>query len=231
MHIASRLSVGATLLLTTVINHTIAVALFQLIFSLSVLAQYKDGRERILRALALLRWLVIPIILLHALFTPGALIMAGMAWPVSVEGLQAGGWFSLHLIVIFFAAMLFSQLLTQREWVNSALKFPMIGEALLPYHLLMSRCWHRIRSMLGDEYVAWQQERQGVRTLLPHLSGMPVRALTQSRKVAGEIWNDWDQQVLELLQEKGRPTISIMATVSALFLAILMWSITLYGGI
>jgi len=230
-HIASRLCVGATLLLTAVVNHTIAVALFQLILSLFVLQHYKEGRQRILRALALLRWLVIPIIILHALFTPGALIMAGMAWPVSVEGLQAGFWFSLHLVVIFFAAMLFSQLLTQSEWVNSSLKFPLIGQALLPYHLLMNRCWQRIRSMLGDEYAVWRKEKHRVRTLLPHLSGMPVRTLTLSREIAGEIWNDWDQQVIELMEEKSRPNISIMRTLAALSLVLLMWVITFYGGI
>jgi len=230
MHIASRLFVGATFLLAAVVNHTTAVALFQLILSLFVLLQFESGRQRIIRALSLLRWLVIPIILLHALFTPGALVMAGMAWPVSVEGLQAGFWFSLHLIVIFFAAMLFSLLLTQSEWINSSLKTPLIGHALVPYTLLMNRCWNHIRSMLSDEYAVWRKEKQGLRMLLLHLSIMPVRALTQSREVASDIWNDWDRQVMALMEQENGPAVSVVTTVYALSLALLIWYITLIGG-
>ena len=157
--------------------------------------------------------------------------MAGMAWPVSVEGLQAGFWFSLHLTVIFFAAILFSQLLTQREWIKGSLKVPLMGQALLPFALLMNRSRQRIRSILGDKYSLWRKEKLGLRNLLVHLGAMPVHAMGASREIAGDIWSDWDQQVMELIGEKERQHVSVVASVSALCVALLMWFSTLFGGI
>lgn len=231
MHTASRLFIGITFLLTAVLNRSVVLALLQLSLFILVLLIYADGWRRILRAMTLLRWLLLPIILLHALFTPGALIIAGMAWPVSVEGLQAGFWFSLHLLVIFFAAMLFSQLLTRREWISVVLKTPLLGRAILPYALLMNRCWQRIRLMLSDEYEIWRSEKRGLRSLLLHLGAMPVHALRMSREVASDIWRDWDQQVMKLTDAEGKQHVSVVATVSALSIAMLMWSVMLVGAI
>lgn len=231
MHIASRLFVGATFLLTAVLNHSIAIALLQLTLFVLVMLNYENGRKRIFRAISLLRWLVLPIILLHALFTPGALILSGMAWPVSIEGLQSGVWFSLHLIVIFFAAMLFSQLLTQREWINGSLKIPRIGHAMVPYALLINRCWQRIRLMLGDVHSVWRKEDRRLRTFFIHLGTMPVQAMRISHEVAIEIWYDWDQQVIDLVDKKDHQHVSAIATLLALITGLLMWFGTFFGGI
>jgi|UPI00039CBFCD hypothetical protein len=58
----------------------------------------------------LLRWLLLPILLLHPLFTPGELLIAG--WPFTREGLSQGVWLSLHVTGLYFAAMLSSRLLS-----------------------------------------------------------------------------------------------------------------------
>lgn len=184
-----------------------------------------------IRALSLLRWLVLPIILLHAFFTPGALILSGMAWPVSIEGLQSGLWFSLHLIVIFFAAMLFSRLLTQKEWINGSLKIPRMGHSMVPYALLMNLCWQQIRLMLGDVYSVWRKEDRRLSTLFVHLGDMPVQAMSVSHEVAINIWHDWDQQVIDLMDKRDHQHVSAIATLLALITGLLMWFGTFFGGI
>lgn len=231
MHIASRLLVGVTFLLTAVLNNLFAIALIQLFLIILILQRYQDGSSRALRALLLLRWLVVPIILLHTLFTPGAMIVSGMAWPISVEGIQSGLWLSFHLVVIFFSAMLFSMLLTHREWIVTALKVPWIGHQLLPYAILLDRCWNRIREMMSAAFSQWREDHKGVQYLVLCLAGLPSEALKVSRQTANEVWSNWDQSVNEIMTEKHAIPVSLIATLLALLSALLIGLVTIYGGL
>jgi len=231
MHTASRLFVGATFLMTAVLNNLFTVALIQLLLFMLILLRYQDGSRRAIRALLLLRWLVVPIILLHALFTPGALIISGMAWPISVEGIESGLWFSFHLVVVFFAAMLFSILLTQKEWIDTSLKVPLIGHRVLPYAMLLDKCWSRIRKMLGDEFSSWRKEQKGLRHLVLRLSIMPSEALKVTHEIANEVWNNWDEYLKGIVAEKHALVVSSVSTLLAVSAALLMWFVTIYGGI
>ena len=231
MHIASRFFAGVTFLLTAVVNTLFSMALIQMLLILLMLLSYQDGSKRVFRALLLLRWLVFPIILLHALFTPGALIISGLAWPVSVEGIESGLWFSFHLVVIFYAAMLFSKLLTQKEWIDIILKMPLIGCRVLPYAMLLDRCWSRIRKMLSDEFSYWRKEKKGVQYLFLRLSLMPSEALKVNRQIANEVWNNWDQSLKGMVAENHASAVSSLATLLAVSAALLMWFVTIYGVI
>ncbi len=231
MHIASRLFAGVTFLLTAVLNNQLDFALMQLFLIVLALLLYRDGSKRILRALLLLRWLVIPIILLHALFTPGALIVSGLIWPISVEGIQSGLWFSFHLVVIFFAAMFFSIVLTRKEWIEAILKLPMAGHRILPYAMLLDQCWRQVQLMLSAEFSGYRNGRKGLRHLIWRLGSLPSGALKASREVAREVSVNWDQSVEGIVA--GRPALAVSsgATVLALSSALLMWLAVIYGGI
>lgn len=145
MHIGSRLFAGISFLITAALNNEVTLALIQLVLFILVLINLKQGYAALKKSANLLRWFIIPIILLHAFFTPGELIISGMPIPVSIEGLQTGLWFAFNLTVIFYSAIVFSRLLTNREWIRVILKLPMIGLKVLPYALLMDSGWGRIK--------------------------------------------------------------------------------------
>ncbi|MDX8403725.1 MAG: hypothetical protein R8K54_04880 [Mariprofundaceae bacterium] len=231
MHIGSRLFAGISFLMTAALNNTVTVALIQLTLFILILINLEQGYFTLQKSAKLLRWLIIPIVLLHALFTPGELIITGMAIPVSIEGLKSGLWFAFHLTVIFFSAIVFSRLLTNREWIRSVLKLPFIGVKVLPYALLLERGWSRIKTMLQDEYAAWKEHEKGMRSFALHLASLPVKALKQSSVHADELWNNWDHDVSDILAEDSIGKVSVFSTITALTSGVFLWYACLSGGV
>lgn len=229
MHIGSRIFAGSSFLITAALNSEVTVAVFQFSLCLLILINLEQGYSTLKNSVKLLRWLIIPIILLHAIFTPGELIISGMPIPVSIEGLQTGAWFAFHLAVIFFSAVVFSRLLSKREWIRSILKLPFAGPKLLPYALLMEAGWSRIKEMLQNEFREWQKHKNGIRSFALHLALLPTKALKQSRIHAGEVWSDWDHHVLSLMTDDSTSKVSAISTITALTSGVLIWYITISG--
>ncbi len=228
MHIALRILIGLTFLFTAVINNAMTVALLQLLLFVFILMNLEKGFYTFQKSVGLLRWLVIPIIFLHAFFTPGELILSGM--PVSIEGLQTGFWFALHLSVIFFSAILLSRLLADKEWIRVTLKLPVLGMKMFPYILLMHASWERIKIMLKDEYSDWRGHEKGMQSFVMHLALMPVKILKESHVYANDVWNNWDHYASVIVAEEAVRKVSGVVMFTATIGALVLWFIYLSGN-
>jgi len=153
-----------------------------------------------------------------------------MAVPVSIEGLQSGLWFSLHLTVIFFAAIVFSRLLTNGEWMRVILNIPLAGEKILPYAVLMERGRGGMQTMLHDELSEWRRHGTDLRHLVIHLVVLPAKALNQCREHAHEVWNNWERYSSAIMNDEPGRSISMFATMVALAAGAFMWWLFLSGG-
>lgn len=229
-HAGARLFAGSSLLLVATLGNSLPMLLLQLSVLILIHALLDQGSKRLGRAFALLRWLLIPIVLLHLLFTPGELLIAGMAWPVSVEGLQSGLWYALHLAVIFFAAMLLSILLRREEWVALFVAMPVFGARLLPYVILMERSLAHTQAMVESAYAAWRNGDRGFRSFMAYLTILPVQAYAESHQLARDVWESWDQYLERLLSAEAGHQSRLLPSLAVTTCGIVMiWSV-IHGG-
>jgi len=228
----SRAVLGISLLLTTALNDLFPIAVIQLLISVSFLILMTSGGRLLKESTRLLCWLVVPILLLHALFTPGELLVKGMAIPVSIEGIRLGGWFAFHLVVIFLSALVFSRLLSKEEWISFMLRMPGWGERLVPYVLLLEPGLKKNREIVRREYANWCSCGKKFRQLPVHITIALTDTLNENRKDASELWHDWDQRVSSIPDgsqsgKQGMP----MATTAAVIAAVAVWILYLAGGV
>jgi hypothetical protein len=228
----SRAGLGLSLLLTTALNNLFYVAAIQLLISVLFLVVMTSGGRLLKESFRLLCWLVIPILLLHALFTPGELLMKGMAVPVSIEGIQLGGWFAFHLITIFLSALVFSRLLSKDEWISFILRIPGWGERLVPYVLLLESGLKKNREIVRREYNNWCSCGKKLKQLPIHITTALTDTLNENGKNASELWHNWDRHVLSisgssLSVKQAKP----MLTAAAVIAVAVVWMIYLAGGI
>jgi hypothetical protein len=136
-HPAARFLAGGSLLFAAILCHSLLLSVSYLMLSVCLIFLIEGGWLTIIRLLGLLRWFIIPIILLHALLSPGELIMPGVPVPVTWEGVNQGIWLSLHLSTIFAAALLFSRLLLRSEWMRGILLLPFAGKKTIVFQMMM----------------------------------------------------------------------------------------------
>jgi hypothetical protein len=179
-------------------NRDFPVLLFFLVGSLLLLRWLCSTWQPLLRAARLLLWLLVPILLLHLLFTPGQLLWPGSIVPFTREGLYAGVWLGLHLCTLFYAAMLLSRSLSQEEWVWYCLQLPRIGPRLLPYVKLSAP----LRALVGRGMAEARQQlylSKGIRELprlLHVITGLIARIWHDTEKEAEAVWRNWDELVV-----------------------------------
>jgi hypothetical protein len=168
--------------------------------------------QPLLRAAKLLMWLLVPIFLLHLLFTPGQLLWPGSGVPFTREGLLEGVWLALRLCALFYAAMLLSRSLRREEWVFYCLRLPVFGVHLLPYiklsspiRALVSRCMAEAKQQLSES-----GGLRNVSRALQVLAGLVVRVWRGTAMEAKSVWQAWDENI-PVKREQG-------GIVSALFL-------------
>lgn len=149
----------------------------------------------LLRAARLLLWLLVPILLLHLLFTPGQLLWPGSIFPFTREGLHAGLWLGLHLCTLFYAAMLLSRSLSQEEWAWYCMQLPRFGPRLLPYVKLAAP----LRALVGRGMAEARQQlhlSKGIRELprlLHVLTGLIARVWHDTEAEAEAVWRNWEE--------------------------------------
>ncbi len=180
----SRLWFGTMLLLASLSNLPFAIQLVLLALLLMVHLRLDGGAQRLRRLAGLLPWFVLPILLLHALFTPGEWLLAGV--PLSHEGIARGTWLALHFCNIFLAAMLLGCCLVPAEWMGLLSRVP--GALPVVKMLLLMR--GRIGGMIA--MLAQQWRIMGRMRCLPALLIAAVRqCLDESRSVARAMWLRW----------------------------------------
>jgi len=231
VQVAARLFAGITLLLTSILNQQPHIAAFQLLVVTLLLLTRKEGGMLLQRAVRLLIWLLLPILLLHAFFTPGELIVVHeMVLPVSFEGVARGGWLALHLAVIFFAALLLFRLLEKKEWLRLAIKLPVWGDHLLVYAALLESGWATTKAMIKDEQVEWAREGKRLRRVPFRIMAMPASMLQSARDDARELWHHWDQRLKSVVSsDEYSVSPSVLNTFLILVGAMLLWLLYFSG--
>lgn len=206
----SRLFFGAGFLFSAVYNHSFVVALFQMLVAI-VLLQLVDGSSRrLIRAGRLLQWIVLPMILIHALFSPGRLIDFGWLH-ISVDGAIFGGWLAFHFVTIFMAALLFFRILTTDEWVHLIAMTPSFRTQLLTYMVLARSLRTEMATIIARYRRVWQQGRKGIGRLFLILLLIIRRVMDTGKIQAGRVWHEWDGEMENLLTQKDEVAAASMA--------------------
>jgi len=229
VHLVSRIFVGITLLLTSVLNHSPVTALLQLLVAAVMLLWPLRCGLALARSLKMLAWLVVPTIVLHAAFTPGEMLFPELSLPVTREGIKAGLWFSLHLSTIYVAAVLFARLLVRHEWYRMIASLPALGPKLLPYMLLLEHVGAGVREVTAQAMNGWRGDGSRLSTLAATLAELPVRVMSRSRDYAEGLWNGWDEKIRQLQQPEGTK-LSYVGTLMTLMLGLMIWALYLGNG-
>ena len=183
----ARLLFGSSLLFSSITAANYPQALITLGFSF--LTMVALNRISLLwRMLRYLRWLLLPIILLHLCFTPGMLLAPSLPWSPSQEGLDAALWQSLRLINWFLSGWLLAYLLSQREWQQLLGRLPRIGYHWAAIFSALPPLLQRCRTMLVLTRWRWNHERGRWRDITVVASAIVTTVLAQGAAQAEAHW-------------------------------------------
>jgi len=205
----SRLLFGSGLLFLAIVTHSMALSLFLLVLS-SLLIQILDGHGLTnIRILRLLRWFIIPIILLHTFFSPGRLLWPDFFIPMSREGLLQGMMLSLHLSMIFFVAMMMFRLLTRSEWLRYMIVLPGLGKQIVIYIWMMACMKHHTMALLASLRLQFRLRRD--------LKGVPLllmsafkQSLADASEYAAMLWLRWPTKIMLETSERDAGRVSML---------------------
>jgi len=185
-----RFFAALAVMLLAVATHNMLLTLL-LIFSLVLLIRLLDGCwQNLVHLLKLLRWFMIPILLLHLFFSHGQLIFPATLFPFTWQGLQQGLWLSVHLSAVFLAAMLMFRALNGSEWNRLLLSLPFAGRELAIYLLMLGAMRSQISYGLQQLRMQWLLRRNW--SDFPHLVLASFRfALSGSSVYAQTLWLRW----------------------------------------
>jgi len=195
----SRLLLGSGLLWLAVCAQFWGISIMLLLLSVALVYILDGHGLTIIRLLRLLRWFVVPIILLHALFTPGQLLWPEFFILISREGLVHGLKLSLHLSAIFFVAMLMFRLLKRAEWLRYLLGLPYIGERIVIYVWMMSCMKMNNSTLFGDLRLQFRLRKD-----MKWFPSLLISAFRQSLHDASEhacaLWLRWPASPVAMQQ-------------------------------
>lgn len=184
---------GSGLLCMAIFVKSIAILLLLLLLSVALICILDGHTVTTIRLIRLLRWFVVPIILLHALFTPGQLLWPDFFITISREGLIQGLKLTLHLSAIFFVAMLMFHLLKRAEWLRYLLALPYIGERMAIYVWMMSSMKMNNSVLLGDLRLQFSLRKDMKRIPLLLLAAFR-QSLNDASEQACVLWLRWPAQ-------------------------------------
>jgi len=172
-----------------------------------------------IRLLRLMRWFLVPILVLHALLSPGQLLIPEWFVPISREGLMQGIRLSLHLSAVFFVAMLMFRLLKRAEWLSYILVIPALGQRLAVYVWMMNSMKINITIVLADLRLQFRLRRDLKRCVLLLLAAFQ-QSLADASDHAAMLWLRWPKQPLFSVIESEGST-SRHYCIASLILAVL----------
>jgi len=192
-HVISRLLLGSGFLFLAITTASIHSGLLVAILALALIRALDGNWRTGFRLLRLLRWFVIPILLLHMLFTPGQLLLPG--WPIGVsrEGLMQGLWLSIHLTGIYAMAILMFRLLDHAEWLRLLMLLPRFGEPMMVKALMMMSMKQHMARLLSDLRQQFRLRFDWKKLPLVLMAAFS-HALTDASTHAQILWLRWPQQ-------------------------------------
>ncbi len=165
--------------------------LLLLILNLAVLSVQGLQAKYIWRSFKLLLWFFIPTILMQGLFTPGMMVQQPIYLPLSIEGLMRGFYLSIHIAVMFFAALVVFRIFTKEEWLHFFRHLP-YATALMPYVFLLFTLKRDVQNILFVQKKEWQHSQSKWKQLPNFLVDSIHAVLNVSKQAAAELWQDWD---------------------------------------
>jgi len=135
----------------------------------------------------LLRWLLLPMLLLHLLFTPGEWLLPNLAWSPSREGVAQALHLSLRLSLLFAAALLLPVLVRREEWLHLAAATPLFGRRLLLLLTLLQCMGQPVRFLIAHHFQHWRLRRRW-RDLGEVVAALLISVLRMGERVADQYW-------------------------------------------
>jgi len=143
------------MLALVLMNHALQTSIF-LVFILVFLLRLLHGNfAPLIRLFMLLRWFLLPILIIHGLFSPGELLIKNFPFPITWEGVWQGVWIGVHFTALFLAAMLLANLLRQREWLALLAAVPLLNKHICEYMIMLAMMNRRISDLLGQTNRQW----------------------------------------------------------------------------
>ncbi len=213
----ARFLAGSGLIGMAIGSRSIFLGLFLAVLASLLIRFIESNWLTILRLSKLLVWFIVPILILHALFSPGQLLLPGTGIPVTEEGLHLGLVLSARLAAMFTAAMLMFRMLSQAEWLRVIVAVPLIGKRLLPFVWMIRPMQRQVGFRLR-----LIQRQYGLRRhwrMLPQvLLSACAQALATATPVSRTLWLRWPAQVelYATYRYRGMP-----ARISSLLLGII----------
>jgi len=189
-HSLSRFLFGIGFLVLASACSDSVLSLFLSVLSMMMI-RYIDGSCQTIRRLAgLLIWFFVPILLLHAFFSPGQLLFPGGWLSITVEGLHRGFQLCAHLMAVFLTAMMMFRLLKHGEWLTAVAGLPYVGRRLLPLLWMIVPMKNIVLCRLG--VIKQQYQLRNDWRLLPQLLlSACSQVLLMSGQVASALWLRW----------------------------------------
>ncbi len=185
-----RLLACSGLLLLSISTHDMVASLYLVVMA-AMLIRGIDGRwQKLKYMLQLLRWFVLPILLLHLFFSHGQLIFPDSGLPFTWKGLEQGFWLSLHLICIFMSAMLMFRALNMAEWNRFLLSLPFVGRYVAVYLMMITPMRQQISHGLFHLKQQWMLRRDWSSFPLFVLTSFRF-ALSSSVDQVAQLWLRW----------------------------------------
>lgn len=201
IHPLPRALFGLAMLSMATASDAVVVPLLLMIAIALFIAAVEGRWIRVVRSMKLLRWFVVPILILHLCFSPGRLLLPGYPLPFTYEGLMLGSYLSLHLAAIFLAAVALFLCLRRNEWIRALLWLPLMRRELLIYLMLMLPLQRSVSALLHQLRQQWRMRRRWRE--LPELLVAAFRAaLVTADEQANQLWLRWPTSPL-LLDHEG----------------------------
>lgn len=232
----ARFLLGMALLLGAALNHDALFASLNITLASLLIWHIAGGLVPLWSAVRLLRWLIIPILLLHMLLTPGAIVAPSLPLPISREGLWQGLWLSLHLAEMFVAAMALSRLLSWREWLKWLGSWPLLGGRLETDARLFLLMQRDARLLIERQRRRWREHRLDLILLARLLAETLMQMLGRSELQAERLWRNWHSRRLQALfvgngtDCKQGPLTWTVCILTALLMGHLIYTLIQYLG-
>jgi len=146
------------------------------------------------RSWQLLRWILLPTLLLHALLTPGALLYPGMIPLLTYEGLLLGVQLSVHWASIFMGAVWLGRVFSMTVCLRGLRYFPRLQQHIQPYLRLVPGLNRRLRALLRRHYRKWNNLPHQFRQLPESLAMLLLEMQRYARRHATHVWLHWYDQ-------------------------------------
>ena len=213
--------VVSQLIWVVALSEQLPMFLFMLL-NISLLMFQGFSFRHVVKSLRLLLWLFIPIFVFQGLFMPGTYIIFPLYLPFTIEGLERGLDLSLHIAVVFFAALLVMRLFLKQEWLYLLNNSPFYHNVAVDIHLLLT-LKQRVPDILSQQKKEWLEHHHRWKILPNVLSETIIKVLIEGKHEAAYLWEHWDKRMQQEISYKlvwwsGKDMLFLLALVLGWYL-------------